>query len=366
MSAAAPSRWQHLGPSLLAVGLATIAGFVVVAISLGSLAGAAEAFAAMVQGAFGDWGRVEEQGVGAVLRPLGESGTKAAMLTLTGLSVAVAFRVGLFNIGAQGQLVVGALAAAMVGAHLSLPAVLHVPLAVLAGAVAGAAWASIAGWLKTSRGVHEVISTIMLNWVAVSLVESWLVPGPLRAPAAAGLSVNGTPEVAPSALLPRLLGESSRLNLGFVLAVVVAVALLVFLGRTVRGYEWRAVGLAPDAAEAAGIGQRRVVVEAMAVAGACAGLAGAVLVLGTEQRYPGTINAPWGFDGIAMALLGAGHPMGVLASSLWFGALRAGGTRLQLFGVHKSFPELMQGFALLLVAAKWGWQRLLARRVSRA
>jgi ABC-type uncharacterized transport system permease subunit len=345
-------------PSTLSVLLALLVGFLGVIATRGAT-DALAAFSAMFAGAFGDWPRYFETGAsGAVLRPLGEAATKASLLTLTGLSVAVAFRVGLFNIGAQGQLMVGALAAAILGAKLSLPAPLHLSVCMVGAALAGAAWAWLPAVLKLERGVHEVISTIMLNWVAVSLVENWLVVGPLAATASGDNSISGTDQVLPTAELPRLLPDASRLNLGALVAAVLAVATWRFLTRTARGYEWRVVGLNPAAARAAGIDVGRTVRHAMLTAGALAGLAGATLVLGTELKYPATLGAPYGFDGIAMALLGQGHPLGVLASSALFGALRAGGTRLQLFGVHKSLPELIQGLALLLVAAKLVWQRL--------
>jgi len=354
-------------PSVFSVIASLVVCFLAVAVTRGSFSVALDAYGAMVWGAFGDWPKFFQGGAARlVLSPLGEAGTKAALLTLTGLSVAVAFRVGLFNIGAQGQLMVGAIAAAVVGASVELPAVLHVLLCLVVAAAAGALWALGPALLKLKRGVHEVISTIMLNWIAVSLVENWLVVGPLKATAEGVASISGTAQIQPTAELPRLLGDASRLNLGFVIAVLVALVTWGFLGRMRRGYEWRAVGLAPEAARAAGIDPKRAMLEAMLLAGVFAGLAGAVLVLGTELKYPATIATPYGFDGIAMALIGGGHPLGVLAASLVFGGLRAGGTRMQLFGVHKSFPELIQGLALLLVAAKYLWERLLARRFKRA
>jgi ABC-type uncharacterized transport system permease subunit len=351
-------------PSILSVASAILVCFIAAGITRG-FGTAFEAFASMLWGAIGDWPRFFETGNSAtVIRPLGESATKAAILIFTGLSVTVAFRVGLFNIGAQGQLMVGAIAAAVVGAKLDLPAPLHVTLSMLAAAVAGALWALGPALLKLKRGVHEVISTIMLNWIAVSLVENWLVVGPLRASSSGGNSVSGTDEILESAMLPRLLGDASRLHLGFVLAVFAAFATWFFLTRFVRGFEWRTIGLAPEAARASGIEVERGLLNAMLLAGAFAGLGGATLILGTEFKYPGTLGAPWGFDGIAMALIGQGHPLGVMVTSMLFGGLRAGGTRMQLFGLHKSFPELMQGLALLLVAGKHAWEKLLSRRQS--
>ncbi|MBE2249329.1 MAG: ABC transporter permease [Myxococcus sp.] len=346
-------------PSVASVITSLVVCFLAVAVLRGGLEVALDAFLAMTWGAFGDFPRFFDGGTSAaVLRPLGESATKAAILTLTGLSVAVAFRVGLFNIGAQGQLIVGALAAAVVGAGVELPTALHVALCLLAAAAGGALYALGPALLKRYRGVHEVISTIMLNWVALSLVENWLVTGPLRATTTGDNSIAGTAQIHASAELPRLLGDVSRLNAGILLAIAAAVALWLWLTRFVGGFQWRAVGANPEAARASGVNVGRAFISAMLVSGALAGLAGAVLILGTEQRYPATIGAPYGFDGIAMALIGNGHPLGVLASALLFGGLRAGGTRMQLFGVHKSFPELIQGLALLLVAARLMWMKV--------
>ncbi|ATB42485.1 deoxyribose ABC transporter permease [Cystobacter fuscus] len=324
---------------------------------------ATEAYFQMLRGGLGDWPAFLDGGRVALLtRPLGEAAIKASILLLTGLSVAVAFKVGLFNIGAQGQMLMGALVAALVGAWWELPGPLHVLAALLMAGLAGGAWALIAAWLKLARGVHEVISTIMLNWIAVSLVDNWLVVGPLRAGAGTSLSTTGTPEILPSAHLPRLLGDISRLNLGFPLALAVALALWVWLSWLRTGFETRAVGLGAEAARAAGIPVTRRTAEAMGLAGGLAGLAGAVLVLGTELRYPGTLGAPYGFDGIAISLIGNSHPLGVTLSALFFGALRAGGTRMQLLGVHKSYPELIQGLALLFVAGRQVWLALLRNR----
>jgi len=346
-------------PSVASIITSLLVCFIAVAVLRGGLDVAADAFLAMTWGAFGDFPKFFDGGSSAtLLRPLGESATKAALLTLTGLSVAVAFRVGLFNIGAQGQLIVGALAAAVVGAGVELPAPLHVTACLLASALGGALYALGPALLKQYRGVHEVISTIMLNWVALSLVENWLVTGPLRAVTTGDNSIAGTAQIHETASLPRLVGDVSRLNAGILLAVAAAIVLWLWLTRFVGGFEWRAVGANAEAAKSSGVNVGRSVISAMLVSGALAGLAGAVLILGTEQRYPATIGAPYGFDGIAMALIGNGHPLGVLASSLLFGGLRAGGTRMQLFGVHKSFPELIQGLALLLVAARLMWLKV--------
>lgn len=358
-------RARQALPSVLSVALSLLVCWLLIAFTRdeGGFVTATSAYLQMLWGGIGDWPNFLGGAPATVLtRPIGEAAMKAALLTLTGLSVAVAFKVGLFNIGAQGQMLLGALAAAVVGAHVQLPAALHIPAALVGAALAGAAWAGLAAALRLYRGVHEVISTIMLNWVALRLVDNWLVVGPLRGVAEAGASITGTAEIHPTAALPRLLGDVSRLNLGFPLAMLAALAVWAWLERTRSGFETRAVGLGDEAARAAGIPVARRAGLAMALAGALAGCAGAVLVLGTEGRYPGTLGAPYGFDGIAISLIGNNHPLGVAAAALFFGALRAGGTRMQLLDVHKSFPELIQGLALLFVAGRLIWLAVLRRR----
>jgi simple sugar transport system permease protein len=294
----------------------------------------------MVSGAFGSIGS------------LGETGIKTAVLTCTGLSVGLAFAVGLFNIGAEGQFIAGALAAAVAGHALRLPAVIHVPVALLSAAIAGALPALLAAWLKVRRGVHEVISTIMLNWVVIYLVHDWLVVGPFRAPSSsAEISASGTAQIHATAELPRFFADS-RLDLGLPLAVSFAIAVWMLLGRTAVGYELRAVGANAEAARTAGIPVARRLYLAMGLSGALSGIGGALLILGTEHRYPGVFRTGYGFDGIAVALVGGGHPLGILAAAGFFGALRAGATRLQLVGIHPSFAELIQGLAVLFVATR--------------
>jgi simple sugar transport system permease protein len=324
---------------LVAVVLALVTGFVAILLSGKDAAGG---YARMLEGALGN------------PSALGETGIKAAVLTCTGLSVSLAFVVGLFNIGAEGQFIAGALGAAVAGHALHLPAPLHIPAALIAAAIAGALPALIAAWLKVRRGVHEVISTIMLNWVVIYVVQDWLVVGPLAAhTSSAGLSTSGTAQIHATAELPRLLASTgSRLDVGFPLAVTFAVLAFLLLKHTVVGYELRAVGANAEAARAAGIPVARRFYLAMGMAGAAAGLGGAFLILGTEHHYPGVFRTGYGFDGIAVALVGSGHPLGALAAAVFFGALRAGATRLQLVGIHPSFAELIQGLAVLFVASR--------------
>ncbi len=332
--------------SIIAVLSALALGFVAILFTGKDAAGG---YARMLDGAFGS------------MAGLGETGIKTAVLTCTGLSVALAFVVGLFNIGAEGQFIAGALGAAVAGLVPGLPAPLHLAFALACAAAAGAAPALLAAWLKVRRGVHEVISTIMLNWAIIYLVQDWLVVGPLAAPSSsAEVSAAGTSEILPTAFLPRLV-EGSRLDLGLPIAVALALLAWLFLDRTVVGYELRAVGANPRAARYAAIPVERRSMLAMGLAGALAGLGGAFLILGTEHRFPGVFRTGYGFDGIAVALIGGGHPLGVLASAGVFGALRAGATRLQLVGIHTTFAELIQGAAVLFVAGRLALSAALAR-----
>ncbi len=357
--------WGAL-PSVLSIALSLGVCFVAIAVTRGDVGVAWDAYVQMFYGGLGDWPRFFDTGNWSQLvRPWGESTTRAALLGLTGLGVAVGFSVGMFNIGAQGQMVVGALLAAVLGAQVALPYGLHPVACLLLAAVGGGLYALIPAVLKLRRGVHEVISTIMLNWVAISLVENWLVVGPLRARAEGTLSISGTDQIHATAQLPRLLGDLSRLHAGFLLTVLCAVALWLWLGRSRSGFETRAVGLGPEAARTSGIPVHRRIYEAMFISGALAGMAGGVLVLGTEYKFPATFGGAYGFDGIAIALIGQNHPLGVLGAALLFGGLRAGGTRMQLLGVHKSFPELIQGLALLFVAGRLVWEHVLRRRAQR-
>jgi ABC-type uncharacterized transport system permease subunit len=211
-----------------------------------------------------------------------------------------------------------------------------------------------------------VISTIMLNWVINYTIHDWLIVGPFSVRTLGStVSNSGTPQIQPTAELPRLLGDAtSRLDLGFPMAVAFAVLTWLLLKRTVVGYELRAVGANIEAARTANIPIARRLYLAMGISGALAGLGGAFLILGTEHHYPGVFRTGYGFDGIAVALVGSGHALGALAAALFFGALRAGSTRLQLVGINPSFAELIQGMAVLFVASRGLIAPLLERIVN--
>jgi len=290
---------------------------------------------ALFQGALGS-----EQGIAETL-------VQTSALLFAGLGVAIAFRAGLFNIGAEGQIVAGGLSTAVAGATLHLPALLEVPLCLAAGAAGGAVWGGIAGFLRARFGASEVITTIMLNYIAF-LGSSYLVSGPLRGDANA-------PETAPiaaSAILPPLIADT-RLTAALPLALVFALALAWWLRRSVAGYELRAVGSAERAARYAGVDPGRVIVRAMCIAGALAGLAGATEVLGLLHRFNVGLSPGYGFTSIAVALLAGSDPIGVIFSAFFFGALQNGALAMQaLAGVPKDLVSVVEGLIILFMAAR--------------
>ncbi len=286
------------------------------------------------------------------IRPLTETLTYATPLIAAGLGVALAFRAGLFNIGGQGQMLMAAAAAGWVGFGVSgVPFPLHLLLAVVAGIAAGAVWAGIAGLLKARTGAHEVIVTIMLNYVAFYLISYLLAtPGLLQAP---GSSNPKTPPTAESAQLPPLLGVQFNLTWGFVLALLAVVGVWWLLNRSSVGFSFRAVGENPRAARVAGIDTGRATVSSMLVAGGLVGLAGASQVLGgVTTGFSSDIDAGIGFDAITVALLGGSNPWGVLAAGILFGAFKAGGSTMQAAeGIPSDIVLVVQSLIVLFIAA---------------
>jgi len=280
--------------------------------------------------------------------PFTESLVLSTPYIFAGLSVAVGFRCGLFNIGAEGQFFMGALAAAFVGYSIDgLPAYIHLPLAILAGALAGAIWGAIPGFLKARFGAHEVVNTIMMNWIAFRLSD-WLLNGPMKA----GGFRPVTPNVAVTAEIPRFFPDPLRFNWGFVLALVMALVVYWLLFKTTLGFEIRAVGANPDAAKYAGMSVIRNFVLVMTISGALAGLAGTVQVLGVDHWVGQGFSAGYGFDSIALALLGKSHPFGVVLSALLFGILRGGATTMQsLARIPIHIISVIQGMVIIFVAA---------------
>lgn len=311
----------------------------------------------------------------------------ATPLIFTGLSVAVAFRAGLFNIGGMGQVLVGSLLCGYVGWKLAaLPAILAIPACLAAAAAGGAAWGAIAGALKAWRGSHEVIITIMLNFCAVALADS-LANGPWKA--REGMTPQ-LPAIGESSRLPRLGARPAeapppepgdphtlgiplfpshvQVNASLFLALLAAAGVSVYLFRTVRGYELRAVGHNPEAARAAGIPVKRVTLSAMALSGALAGLAASDLVMGIKYNYrqdDAMSYARAAFIGIAVSLMGQNHPAGIVLAALLFGVLERMGLLIQ--GVPKDIILILQAAVILFViCGNELFRRLVARKAAAA
>lgn len=289
------------------------------------------------------------------VRNLATTLQRATPLMFTGLAVAFAFRAGLFNIGAEGQLYIGAFAAAWVGfTFTNLPRLIHLPLAIVAGMIGGAIWAAIPGYLKAKLGVHEVINTIMLNFIALFLTD-WLATGPFHG----GSWVPETARISASAALSRLY-PPTRLSSGIYVALLAAAVAYLILWKTKRGYELRAVGLNPDAAEYGGINVARNTIIAMAISGAFAGLAGTEQILGLHHRFILRFSPDLGFMGIAVALLGKNHPVGVVLAAILFGALQAGSAAMdRLTAVPRELITIIQALIIFFVAAEFLIRRML-------
>lgn len=285
-------------------------------------------------------------------------------LIMTGVAVALAFRAGLFNIGAEGQLLVGAMACTALGIHFSTwPAPILLPLVLIGGMLAGAGWAGIVGVLKATTGAHEVVTTIMLNYVAQWLLRFLIIGGPLQA--AHGFSASAP--VGPGARLATILPHDDRLiilglpasvyrvHTGLLVALVAAAVFAFLLWRTSLGYEIRAVGQSQRAARYAGVSVRRTIIVTMLISGAFAGLAGAVQIAGVDHDLTDKYFADTtGFDAIAVALLGLGSAVGIILASILFGALHAGGAVMQAdAGISSSLVLVLQALILFSIAANF-------------
>jgi simple sugar transport system permease protein len=297
-----------------------------------------EAYLALGEGAFGTRTAVIETLI------------KATPFILAGLGIALAFRGGLFNIGMEGQLFVGSVFAVVIGYSFELPAGIHLIVALMGGMVGGALWAAIPGYLKARTGAHEVITTIMTNFIALRVIN-WAVgvDGPLRAPRTV---VPETPAVLETARLPLLIADT-RLHSGILLALAAAVLVYWLLWRTVIGFEIRTVGANPSAARYAGINVELNIVRTMMISGALGGLAGAIQVLGlAPYNFTTGFNVGYGFDSIAVAVLGSIHPFGVTLAALLFGGMDAGARLMQLrTKVPVDIITIVQGLILTFVAA---------------
>ena len=284
-----------------------------------------------------------------MIKPITETLSYATPITLAGLGMAVAFRSGLFNIGGTGQIIFGAMGAAWVGFTFDLPAVIHLPLAVLAGVLAAAIFGGFVGFLKATTGANEVIVTIMLNYIAGLLLFYVLTTPLFQAP---GATNPISPEIAESSKYWRFMGEGFRINASFLVMLVMVAAVWWLLNRSSVGFQFRALGHNPNASKVAGINIGLNYILVMAVSGALAGLAGTSQVLGPEKFLTPSVAASFGFDAITVALLGRSKPIGVLAAGVLFGALRAGAVIMQ---ANQKVPIdivlIVQSLVVLFIAA---------------
>jgi simple sugar transport system permease protein len=292
-----------------------------------------DGYTALLRGSVGSWTSLER------------TVERAAPLICAGLGVTLAFRSGLFNIGAQGQMLLGAIAAGYIGFHFDMPAGIHLVVAAVGAVVAGTVWGGIAGWLKAQTGAHEVISTIMLNYVARFLILYLLAKETFQRP---GSDDRLSPPVNDTAAFPTVFG----VHTGVILAFLAAWGVWWLLERSTVGFEMRAVGANPQAARTAGMHVPRVYFAAMAIAGGLAGLAAVMQVLGQHSSLTDNVAGTVGFDAITVALLGRATPLGTVLAGLLFGALSAGGLSMQAAaGVPPELAQVLQALIVLFVAA---------------
>ncbi|PPF13659.1 ABC transporter permease [Rathayibacter sp. AY1G1] len=306
------------------------------------------AYSSLFQGSVYNFRR---EGFANGIKPLTDTLAFATPLIAGGLGVALAFRVGLFNIGGRGQMLIAAACAGWVGFSFDLPWGVHLIVALAAGILGGALWGGLVGLLKARTGAHEVILTIMLNYVAFYLISYLLrTPGALQAP---GSNNPKSPGMKETAVFPALLGPGYSLTLGFVFAVLATVFVWWLLNRSTIGFKFRAVGENPHAARVAGIDVKNSYVYAMLLSGGLLGLAGSAQVMGTVTTgFTSGIDAGIGFDAITVALLGRSRPWGVFFAGILFGAFKAGGYSMQAAeGVPIDVVLVVQSLIVLFIAA---------------
>lgn len=316
-----------------------------------------KSYLALFQGAIGNPVAMVQALIGGnpleirrAFNPFLESLVVSTPYIFAGLAVALGFRAGLFNIGVEGQLFIGAAASTFVGYSIKgLPAVIHMPLALLAGALGGAFWGFIPGWLKAKTGGHEVINTIMMNWIAFRLTE-WLLTGPMTRPDSGRMPVS--PIIEKSAEIPQFFQQPIRFHLGFFIALGVAWLVYWLLFKTTWGFNLRTVGANPRAAKYAGMNISKNTILAMSLSGALAGLAGANQILAINHSMAIGLSSGYGYDSIALALIGNSHPLGVILAAILFGTLRNGATRMMVTTrIPIDIISILQALILMFVAA---------------
>ena len=323
---------------------------------LAALSSVGKAYGGLLSGAFGNPYTIvtaissgDQTAILQAFRPITESLVTSTPYIFAGLALALGFRAGVLNIGAEGQVFMGAVLSTYLGYSIvGLPSILHIPIALLGGAVGGAIWGFIPGWLKAKTGAHEVITCIMMNYIAFRLSD-FLLLGPMKRP---GTPNPVSPTIQPSAFLPKFFPNPIRLHLGFFIALAIAALVYWILFKTTWGFNFRTVGANPHAAKYAGITVASSIMIAMAISGGLAGLAGANDVLGVNHNLAQSFSSGYGFDSIALALLGNNHPVGVVFAALLFGTLRSGAISMQLAsGVPPDIISVLQAVILMFIAA---------------
>lgn len=330
------SLWKGLGTAFSEIGTAYLA------LITGSLGNPVNIVSALFSG--------DAASVRSAFNPILESLVQSTPYIFAGLAVALAFRAGLFNIGVEGQLFMGAAAATYVGYSITgLPAYIHMPLAFLAGALGGALWGVVPGLLKATTGGHEVINCIMMNYVAYRFT-TYLLTGPMTRPGTGGMPLS--PIIEKSAQIPQFFKAPIRFHLGFFIALALAALVWWLLFKTTWGLNLRMVGTNPRAAKYAGLNIVKTTIVGMALSGALAGMAGANEILAINRSMAIGLSSGYGFDSIALALLGNSHPVGVILASLLFGVLKNGATRMMVVStIPVDIVTILQALILIFVAA---------------
>jgi len=330
------SLWKGLGTAFAEVGEAYLA------LITGSLGNPVEIVQALLYGDALDFRNA--------INPILESLVQSTPYIFAGLACALGFRAGLFNIGVEGQLFIGAAAATFVGYSLTgLPPYIHMPLAFLAGALGGALWGMVPGLLKATTGGHEVINCIMMNYIAYR-VTTYLLTGPMTRPGTGGMPLS--PIIEKSAQIPQFFKAPIRFHLGFFIALAFAAFVWWLLFKTTWGLNLRTVGTNPRAAKYAGLNITQVTIIGMALSGALAGMAGGNEILAINRSMAIGLSAGYGFDSIALALLGNNHPVGVIFAAFLFGILKNGATKMMVVsGTPIDIVTILQAVILIFVAA---------------
>ena len=347
------ARSALLVPALAVLTALLIGGFIIAITDVDTLrlwgSDPAQAFADTIETVWGSYKALFQGAFGSV-NAISETLFAATPLILAGLAVAVGFQAGLFNIGAEGQIVIGGMAALFVGITFDLPSIILIPMCLIGAMLGGGFWAGIAGVLKAKTGAHEVITTIMLNFIALFLTQWLLKTTVFQQP---GRSDPISKSINEGAQFPRLLGSDYRVTIGFLIAIAAAVIVQALMYRSTIGFDYRTVGANPDAARYAGMNVVWLTVAVMATSGALAGLAGANQIMGLPPYQGSTaFSGGIGFDAIALALLGRSKPYGVVWAGILFGALTAGGREMQ--GVERipvDLVEVIQALIIVFIAA---------------